>query len=379
VTVERCAVIAAVADIRLLARAVADAAPAGRPRTFDGFGSLESHDAGFVPEARRESDAMSALASTFAAFDRTPRPERAYAFVDHQDALVANSDGTFAREARYCASFAAWSGGGSVRIGTTLAGATLPVEEALKDLTRVARTRAEASSCAPGLYPVVVAGGNGGTLLHEACGHLLEASLARDPRNPFHAQLGATVASSVVTLVDEGTTLGAFGSTAMDDEGMPTQRTVLVENGRLVSYLVDRMASVSTGWRRTGSGRRQGFRHPVSARMRNTVLVPGTTSPQELLASIEDGIYCARLGLGWGDVQGRFRIAVEEAYRIRAGRLAEPVRVDFLEGRATELLAGIEACASDLEMQVGLCRTAAGAVRVSVGQPHVKISRLMIR
>jgi TldD protein len=229
-----------------------------------------------------------------------------------------------------------------------------------------------------GSYPVVLANRFGGVIFHEACGHLLETTQLERGTTPFEGKVGEAIAHESVTAVDEGLTSGAFGSLSMDDEGMEPQRTVLIENGILRRFLSDRAGELRTGHPRTGSGRRQSHAFAAASRMRNTFIAAGPHSPDDLIASVDKGLYCKAMGGGSVGPTGQFNFAVEEGYLIENGRLTKPVKGATLIGEAREVMPRISMCANDLDLAAGFCGSVSGSVFVTVGQPHIKVDAITV-
>lgn len=230
-----------------------------------------------------------------------------------------------------------------------------------------------------GTMPVVLGNGFGGVIFHEAVGHLLETTSVAKKASVLSDMLGEEVASPVVTYIDDGTTPHGWGSSEFDDEGARTERTVLIENGVLRSYMVDRWGALLTGYRPTGSGRRQDYTFAPTSRMRNTFITPGTVSVERLFDGIEFGLYAKEFR--GGQVKpgsGEYNFGVQEAYVIRNGRVEEAVRGAMLVGKGPETLKRVVAVASDLETAPGMCGSLSGSLPVEVGQPHVLVSELVV-
>ena len=226
--------------------------------------------------------------------------------------------------------------------------------------------------------PVILANKFGGVIFHEACGHLLETTQLERGTSPFSNKLNQQIANKCVTAIDEGNTKGAFGSISMDDEGMNPQRTVLIEKGILKNFISDRAGELRTGNKRTGSGRRQSHSYAPASRMRNTYIASGSYSPQQLIESIDDGLYCKAMGGGSVGPTGQFNFAVEEGYIIKNGKLMKPVKGATLIGEAKEILPRISMCANDLDLAAGFCGSVSGNINVTVGQPHIKVDSITI-
>lgn len=227
--------------------------------------------------------------------------------------------------------------------------------------------------------PIILGNGFGGVIFHEACGHPLETEALRKKATPFAGALGQLVAHPAVTAIDDGTIYQSWGSVAIDDEGMPSEKTVLIENGILKSYISDRVGAFECNVPRTGSARRESYKYAPVARMRNTFIAAGTSSLGEMLAGIDDGLYAAKMGGGSvNPATGEFNFAVEEGYRIRGGRIGEPVRGATLIGKGHEILPKISMVGSDLELAAGMCGASSGSVPVTVGQPTLKVDEMLV-
>ncbi len=235
--------------------------------------------------------------------------------------------------------------------------------------------RAEsASSC---VVPVLFEGGSG-TLWHEACGHMLEAIAIADRASPFAGLLGQKIASERVTLVDDGSIPGLYGSTAIDDEGHPTGRNVLIERGVLKGYLCDRFQGRRIGMPSTGSGRRQSYAFAPSSRMNNTFLEAGTDDEDEMLRSIPEGLYVKRLG---GGNSGReFSISVSEGYWIKNGQIDHRVKGLTLSGSGAELIRKVDRVGrvQQYEESGSFCGSSSGLVAVTAFQPRMRVSEMAV-
>ncbi len=243
-----------------------------------------------------------------------------------------------------------------------------------------ALTNLRAKPAPAGTMPVVIGSGFGGVIFHEALGHLVETTMVARRASVLSDKLGERIASNVVSYVDDGTTPNGWGSSEYDDEGMPTQRTVLIDKGVLTSYMVDRWGALKTGYARTGSGRRENYTYAPTSRMRNTFILPGEVAdPQELFQGIGFGLYAK--AMGGGQVKpgsGEYNFAVTEGYIIRDGELAEPVRSALLVGKGPDTIQKVDAVAGDLATEPGMCGSMSGSVPVEVGQPHLRVSELVV-
>ncbi len=242
-----------------------------------------------------------------------------------------------------------------------------------------ALTLLRAKPAPAGPMPVVIGNAFGGVIFHEALGHLLETTAVARKTSVLTGKLGEQVASEAVTYVDDGTLPHGWGSSEYDDEGAPTERTVLIEKGVLKSYMVDRWGSLMTGYRPTGSGRRQDYTFAPTSRMRNTFIEAGGASIESLFEGVESGLYAKKLG--GGQVRpgsGEYNFAVQEGYVIRNGRVEEPVKGAMLVGKGPESIRRIVAVAADRKNAPGMCGSLSGAVPVEVGQPHLLISEIVV-
>lgn len=314
---------------------------------------------------------------------------RAVYFRDWQEILVAASDGTFTRDIRLTQSvgYSLLCADGdhrtsmSRRDGNTSDPSFLRnwnYEQAAADVAESAGQMLYADYVESGQYPVIMANQFGGVIFHEACGHLLETTQIERQTTPFADKKGEKIAHESLTAWDEGLTTDAFGTLEIDDEGMPVQRTLLIENGILKNFIADRAGSLRTGHPRTGSGRRQGYVYPAASRMRNTYIAPGPHSVDDLFASVDRGIYCKKMGGGSVGATGQFNFGVDEAYLIENGKITKPLKGAILIGEATEIMNRISMCSTDLGLAAGFCGSVSGSVYVTVGQPHLKVDTITV-
>lgn len=310
-------------------------------------------------------------------------------FRDWQEVLVAASDGTFARDIRLtqsvgynllCADGANRSSIGK-RSGNTGDAGFLRNWNYESDSEEVAESAGKmlyADYVESGTYPIIMANAFGGVIFHEACGHLLETTQIERKTTPFIDKKGEKIAHENLTAWDEGRSQNAFGTIDMDDEGMPTQRTLLIENGILKNFIADRAGSMRTGHPRTGSGRRQGYTYAAASRMRNTYIAPGNYNLEDLFASVDKGIYCKKMGGGSVGATGEFNFGVDEAYLIENGKITKPLKGAVLIGEAKEIMNKISMSSKDLELASGFCGSISGSVYVTVGQPHIKVDSITV-
>jgi len=230
-----------------------------------------------------------------------------------------------------------------------------------------------------GRMPVVISSHAGGTMIHEAIGHGLEADLARQGLSVFSGKIGKRVASDLITVVDDSTIHGKRGSFMFDDEGTPSQRTVLVENGILKSYMYDRLSSLKDGAVLTGNGRRESYRHRPIPRMTNTFIIEGNSSPAGITGSVERGLFVVKMGGGQvNTVTGDFVFDVQEGYLIEAGEIGELVRGATLTGNGPRVLESIDMVGTDIGFSIGTCGKDAQGVPVTDGMPTVRIPEIVV-
>jgi TldD protein len=244
---------------------------------------------------------------------------------------------------------------------------------------RKALTLLDAGPAPAGSMPVVVGGGFGGVLFHEMTGHGLEADHVQKGASVYAGKLGEQVAQPLLTAYDDGRLPNEWGSDAIDDEGAPTQKTMVIEEGRLVSYLYDGTTARREGAASTGNGRRESFRHLPVPRMTNTYIAPGDAEPEAMIAEVERGFYAVSFGGGQVDpATGDFVFGVSEGYLIEGGRVTRPCRGATLIGNCLQALTAIDAVGNDFEMKTGVCGKAGQKVPVGTGQGHVRIGAMTV-
>jgi TldD protein len=251
------------------------------------------------------------------------------------------------------------------------------VDEAL----RQALVNLDAVDCPAGEMDVVLGPGWNGVLLHEAVGHGLEGDFNRKGLSAFSGRIGERVAAPGVTVFDDGSIQGRRGSLTVDDEGTPTRRTVLIEDGILIGYMHDRMSARLMGMEATGNGRRQSFAHMPMPRMTNTGMLAGDHSPAEMIASMKRGLYCANFGGGQVDItNGKFVFQCTEAYLVEDGKITNPVKGATLIGDGPSALTRVTMIGDDFcfDPGIGVCGKAGQGVPVGVGQPSLKITGLTV-
>ncbi len=336
---------------------------------------LETVDA----EARRQDPRVSQVMVSLAAV--------------HDAVLIAGSDGTLAGDIRPLVRLnvsviveqhgrreQGTSGGG----GRVAYGYFLDEERALgyaREAVRQALTNLEAAEAPAGTMTVVLGPGWPGVLLHEAIGHGLEGDFNRKGTSAFAGRLGEQVASPLCTVVDDGTLAKRRGSLNVDDEGSPTQYTVLIENGVLKGYMQDKLNARLMAMPVTGNGRRQSYAHLPMPRMTNTYMLAGHHEPADIIASVDRGLYAVNFGGGQVDItSGKFVFSASEAYLIEKGKITRPVRGATLIGNGPEVLTRVSMVGNDLELDagVGTCGKEGQSVPVGVGQPTLRVDGLTV-
>ncbi len=259
------------------------------------------------------------------------------------------------------------------------------IEEALSaektgtEASRQALVNLSAKPCPSGRMPVIIGNGFGGVIFHEACGHLLETTAVAKKASVFHDQMGEMIANPVVNAVDDGTMEKQWGSINIDDEGMETQRTQLIKDGKLNSFLVDRIGAQQTGLARTGSGRRESYKYAPASRMRNTFIEAGNDELDDMISSIDRGIYASHMGGGSvSPGTGEFNFAVTEGYYIEEGKIQYPIKAATLISTGPKVLKEISMVGSDFSLACGMCGSVSGAVPTTVGQATLKVDDILV-
>jgi TldD protein len=305
----------------------------------------------------------------------------------HRRILVANTDGTLGTDEQVKTLFsisAVASGDTGMQTGRESIGRSVGFElfdtYEVGDLARTAAQRAitklAARPAPSGEMTVVIGPGGGGVMFHEACGHGLEADLVGKGASVFAGRIGEQVASTLVTLVDDGTMGGEWGCFAIDDEGRPAQRNVLIQDGILVDYMWDGLRARAEGRASSGNGRRQSYQHLPMVRMTNTYLLGGTSTPEQILSDTESGVYISHLGGGQvNTATGDFVFGMTEAYLIEGGQITEPLREGNLIGNGPGVLTSIDAVGNDFAMGgPGTCGKDGQGVPVGDGVPTLRVA-----
>ena len=255
----------------------------------------------------------------------------------------------------------------------------IDVEASAKIAANMAVTMLHAPECPAGNLPVVIGNGFGGVIFHEACGHSLEATAVGRNNSVFCGKLGTKIAADCVNAVDDGTMPGEWGTINVDDEGGAPQRNVLIENGVLKGYLIDKLGSRRMGMPSTGSSRRQGYMFAPTSRMTNTFICAGTDDDDEMISSVAEGLFAKKMGGGSVNPStGEFNFSVSEAYWIKNGKIVSPVRGATLIGKGSEVLFKIDRVGKNMQMAPGMCGSLSGSVPTNVGQPRIRVSGMTI-
>lgn len=339
---------------------------------------------------KQKAERLAAASAAAFAYDTRISQTRA-TFIDiTKQVLIVNTEGVWAEDERVRSRFtieavassttekqSGYLGpGGSV--GFELF-SKINAEAEAREAARIAVAMLGAKPCPAGRMPVVIENGFGGVIFHEACGHSLEATAVARNASVFAGKLGQQIASPLVTAIDDGTIPNAWGSARMDDEGTPTRRNILIENGILRSYLVDRMNGKKMQTAPTGSARRENYRFAPTSRMTNTFIAPGKSTPEQIIQDTENGLYARQMGGGSVDpATGAFNFAVLEAYRIRNGKICEPLRGATLIGKGAEVLQKIDYVGNNLKRAQGMCGSISGSIPTDVGQPMIRVSEITV-
>ncbi|MBS5038783.1 MAG: TldD/PmbA family protein [Fusobacterium sp.] len=307
-----------------------------------------------------------------------------------QNILVANSEGIWAEDERVRGRIrieSVASSGTEMQTGSMGPGASkgfeffekMDIESYGREASRIAKTILHADYSPSGKMPVIIDNGFGGVIFHEACGHGLEATSVAKGNSVFAGKIGEMIASPVVSAVDDGTIPNEWGTINIDDEGTPSRRNLLIENGILKGYMIDKLNGRRMGMASTGSGRRESYKYAPTSRMTNTFILNGKSSLDEMISSVEKGIYAKYMGGGSvNPATGNFNFAVMEGYLIENGKITSPVRGATLIGSGSEILKKMEMVGNNLAYGQGMCGSVSGSLCTNVGQPAIKVSEITI-
>ncbi|TAN10083.1 MAG: metalloprotease TldD, partial [Rhizobiaceae bacterium] len=254
-------------------------------------------------------------------------------------------------------------------------------KQAAEEALRQALVNLEAIPAPAGTFDIVLASGWPGVMLHEAVGHGLEGDFNRKKTSAFAGLMGSQVAAKGVTVVDDGTLPERRGSLTVDDEGTPSNRTVLIEDGKLVGYMQDRQNARLMGMKPTGNGRRESYAHEPMPRMTNTYMTAGDHDPAEIIASVGKGIYAVSFGGGQVDItSGKFVFGCTEAYMIEDGKVTKPIKGAMLIGNGPDAMHRVTMIGNDMKLDtgIGMCGKAGQGVPVGVGQPHLRMNQMTV-
>lgn len=308
----------------------------------------------------------------------------------NQKVLIANTDGVWAEDdrtrTRYVLRTVANSNG---KMETASMGKgsgkgfelydQINVEDIAREAARVSVTMLDAKPSPSGKFPVIIDNKFGGVIFHEACGHGLEATSVAKGNSVFAGKLGQKIAADCVSAVDDGTVPNEWGSLSFDDEGTPTQRNLLIENGILKGYMIDRLNARRMKMDITGSSRRQSYKYAPTSRMTNTYILDGKDNFEEMVSSIENGVYAKYLGGGSvNTATGEFNFATQEAYLVKDGQIKEPVKGATLIGTGLEILQKIEMVSQNFDSGEGMCGSVSGSIPAGLGQPAIKVSEITV-
>ena len=308
----------------------------------------------------------------------------------NQNILVANSEGRFAEDERVRTRIAIQSiasKNNEMQTGSCSPGAhmgfefydKIDVKQYGKEASRIAVTMLNAKPCPGGRFPVIIDNKFGGVIFHEACGHGLEATSVAKKNSVFADKIGQQVATNIVTFIDDGTIPNAWGSSNIDDEGEPTKKNILIEDGILKGYMIDKLNARRMRMDVTGSARRQSYKFAPTSRMTNTYIATGKSSPQEIIHNTECGIYAKYMGGGSvNPATGDFNFAVMEGYLVKDGKIDKPVRGATLIGNGPNILYKIDMVGNNLEYGQGMCGSVSGTVPTNVGQPMIRVSEITV-
>lgn len=307
-----------------------------------------------------------------------------------QDILIANSENLYVEDRRVRSRIgieSIASKGNEMQTGSYRPGASkgfelfndIDVKEYGREASRIAKTMLGAKYAPSGKMPVIIDNEFGGVIFHEACGHGLEATSVAKGLSVFAGKLGEKIASDVVSAVDDGTLPNEWGSSNIDDEGHKTQRNLLIENGILKGYMIDKLNGRRMEMAPTGSSRRESYKFAPTSRMTNTFILPGKSNLEEMIKNTEKGIYAKYMGGGSVNPStGDFNFSVMEGYIVENGKIKEPVRGATLIGNGPESLKKIDMVGDNLAHGQGMCGSVSGSIPANVGQPTIRIEEIVV-
>lgn len=384
-------------DLLKLANDLAQSFPGSQEKKEIVLGELKvgtSHKSRILPSTVEMKDKITLL-------KRADKAAREYSevinqvMVNYQDyeqkVWIANSEGNYVHDVRVRTRIAIGSVAAnekSKQQGFNGPGGThgfefytemINVEEEAKEASRIATVMLTADHAPSGKMPVVIDNGFGGVIFHEACGHSLEATSVAPGMSVFSGKKGEKIASPLVTAIDDGTIENAWGSANFDDEGHPQKRRVLIKDGILNSYMIDKLNAIRMNDEMTNSGRRESYRYAPTSRMTNTYIDNGESTFDEIISATEYGLYAKKMGGGSvNPATGDFNFSVSEAYLIRDGKIAEPVKGATLIGTGADALLKVDMVGNNLLTAQGMCGSASGSIPTDVGQPTIRVSEITV-
>lgn len=364
---------------------------------YANMSELSPGPAPLPPDVEKIADLLYTIEAAARAYDPRIRQVNVDFYHNCGNFVVANSEGCFRRGDENVSGLiinvlAVQPGGGIKVTGIEIIGGRVDFDYYAGNekarVIRAARTAAgeairklEAIPAPSGTFPVVIGPGWGGLLVHESVGHCLEADAYRKDASIFSGMMGRKVASELVTLVDDGTIQGSRGSFQFDDEGTPARRTVLIEKGILKNVMTDRLNARLLGISPTGNGRRQDYRHYPIPRMSNTFVMPGSTPPEEIIASVKKGVYARNFAGGMSQpTTGDFTFSITDGYLIENGKITSPLQNATLMGNGLTALREVVMVGNDFQLDTmkGTCGKDGQSVPVGLGQPTIKIRELTV-
>lgn len=309
---------------------------------------------------------------------------------EEQNVLIANSEGTFIEDKRVRSRLAIQAvavRGNQMETGFYGPGAmqgfeffeNINLDHYANEAARIAVTMLDAAPCPSGKFPVIIDNEFGGVIFHEACGHGLEATAVAKDNSVFANRISERVAPEIVSYIDDGTIENEWGSINIDDEGEKARKNVLIENGILKGYLIDKFNARRMGMDSTGSGRRESFRFAPTSRMTNTYIAPGKSTPEEIISNTEHGIYAKYMGGGQvNPATGDYNFAIMEAYEVNNGKLGRPLKGATLIGNGPKTLQLVDMVGNNLGHGAGMCGSLSGSIPVNVGQPMIRVSEITV-
>ncbi len=365
----------------------------GELRSLQGINLTNAHPVSIYPDSKDKKFRVDLMRMAYeAAKNHDPVIEQVrIRFLDEdQKIMVANSEGVYAQDRRIRTRMmmeAIAAKGSEKQSGSYGPGAHMGLEfydrvdvrKYAKEAARVAATMINADFCPSGKFPVIIDNEFGGVIFHEACGHSLEATSVAKKTSVFADKVGEKIASDIVSAYDDGTIPNGWGSANIDDEGTPTQKNLLIDKGILKGYLIDKLNGRRMGLPSTGSARRQSYKFAPTSRMSNTYIAAGSSTPEEIVANTEYGIYARYMGGGSvNPATGDFNFAVNEGYIVKNGKIDRPVRGATLIGRGSEILKKIDMVGNNLALGQGMCGSASGSIPANVGQPMIRVSEITV-